>query len=421
MSSNALPQSGTAWSVLRASMLADRGRDRPWHGPRMFIGGSYFSRDDVVEVANDAFGLFMNCNQLYAPRLFDSLVRYERDITSYLLRLLNAPPGGGGCITTGGTESLLLAVHAAIERGKSLGLATSGQNIVVPHAAHPGFDKAAALFGVECRRAPRSVAYAADIEAMATLCDDGTVLIAGSAPSYPFGVCDDICALAELGATANAWLHVDACHGGMIYPFAARLGREVPPFDLGVTGVHSVSVDVHKLGYSNKGVSALLLTERTWGEFHRYRFDRWPAGHYETASIAGSRSAGGIASAWAVMNYLGEVGYLSIAESILDARDRLMAGIASRSGLEILGDPTAYILCFACQDADIFAVDELMTGRGWVENRTLQPEAIHLFLDGSNRGSVDIYLSELDECVARVRDTGGRAMERKASYTRPSD
>jgi len=387
----------------------------------MFIGGSYFSRDDVVRVANDAFGLFMNCNQLYAPRLFDSLVRYERDVTGYLLRLLNASPAGGGCITTGGTESLLLAVHAAIERGKSLGLTANRQNIVVPHAAHPGFDKAAALFGVQCRRATRSEAYAADIDAMAALCDETTVLIAGSAPSYPFGVCDDILALAELAERSDAWLHVDACHGGMIYPFAATLGREVPRYDLGVAGVHSVSVDVHKLGYSNKGVSALLLADREWEELHRYRFDQWPAGHYETASIAGSRSAGGIASAWAVMNYLGEAGYLAIAGSILDARDRLIAGIEARPGLDILGDPTAYILCLACQDADIFAVDELMTERGWVENRTLRPEAIHLFLDGSNQGSVDTYLSELDECVAQVRNTGKRTMERKASYARAPD
>ena len=345
-------------------MVAAHQADKPWFDPRQFKGGSYFGGEDVVQVANDAYRMYINHNALFAADLFPSLVRYETELLDALLEMLNAPQGATGSLTSGGTESIVVAVKAAKAWARDHKPSAADPEIVVPHAAHPAFEKAAHILGIRTVRVPRSVDFHADLNAMAQAINDNTIMIAGSAPSYPYGVNDPIADIGKLAREHGLWFHVDACHGGFVLPFARKLGYDIPDYDFAVPGVTSISVDVHKLGYANKGVSGLLLRDEALLEYQRFTFDQWPSGLYTTLGNTGSRSGGGVASAWAVLNYLGEEGYMRIVERILATRDRFISGINSIEGLEVYGTPHAYLLAFGSESLDILAVHDGMMDRG---------------------------------------------------------
>ena len=418
MPNNHLPPHGRNWEKVKAEMKAAQKDDSPWYNERMFIGGSYFGGEDVLEVANEAYQMYINYNALYATKIFPSLVRYESDVVDALLEMMNAPMGASGSITTGGTESLIMAVKTAHAWAHDYLREATQPEIVVPHAAHPAFDKTAHLMGIKAVRIAQSPDFRADIEAMERAINGNTVMLVASAPSYPFGITDPISNIAVLAEKHGLWLHVDACHGGFIFPFARKLGYSIPDYDFAVPGVTSISVDVHKLGYANKGVSALLLRDASLETYQRYTFDDWPAGTYSTQNLMGSRSGGGLASAWAVLNHLGEEGYLERVGKILDIRERFLDGIREIDGLEIWGKPEGYLIAFGSNTFDIFAVDEGMAARGWLGSRLLDPPSIHLFLDMSHAAIVDDYLSDLAEVIKAVKS--GRIQSRKmdASYSR---
>ena len=413
-----MPVHGRPRTEVRVRMEEARRGDRPWYGERMFLGGSYFGGEEVLAVANEAYQSYINYNALYATKLFPSLVRYEEDLVDALLEMHRAPGGAGGSITSGGTESIFMSVKTALAWARDHLPQAGDPEIVVPHAAHPGFDKAAHLMGIETVRLERNVDFRADLEAMAAAVNHNTILLAASAPSYPFGVTDPVGEIASLAAENGLWLHVDACNGGFVFPFARRLGYSVPEYDFSLPGVTSISVDVHKLGYANKGVSSLLLRDAGLEEYQRYTFDAWPSGLYSTPNLLGSRSGGGLASAWAVMNYLGEEGYREIVSGILAVRDRFVDGIRAIEGLEIWGEPHAYLLAFGSASFDIYAVDEGMAAREWIGSRLADPPAIHLFFDRSHEGVADDYMRDLAEVVEAVREGNIRSGDRQALYAR---
>ena len=415
-----LPAEGMAEEEVGLAMDAAREDDAPWYGPRRFIGGSYFAGEQVARVADRAYREYIHYNALYAGKVFPSLVRYEREVVDILSGLLRAPPTASGCVTSGGTESLLLAVKTARDWAASGGrnppAAEQIPEIIVPHAAHPGFDKAAHLLGMRVVRMQRSPDFRADLEGIARAINENTVMLAGSAPSYPYGVTDPIKALGDLARANGLWLHVDACHGGFVLPFARKLGYAVPDFDFAVPGVTSISVDVHKLGYANKGVSALLLRNREDTRFQHYTFDDWPAGTYRTTGVSGSRSGGGLASAWAVIQYLGEHGYCEIVEKILATRQKLVAGVDRIADLQVWGNPDAYLVALGSSQYDTHALADGMEDRHWVFHRLRNPASLHLFLDRSHTDSVDELLVDLQQVMEEVRSGRSRARTVDAVY-----
>ena len=418
MTERKMPAHGSPWSEVSARMEEARRDDHPWYGERMFLGGSYFGGEEVLAVANEAYQSYINYNALYAARLFPSLVRYERDMVEALLEMHRAPEGAGGSLTSGGTESIFMSVKTALAWARDHRPQARAPEIIVPRAAHPGFDKAAHLMGIKTVRLEKNVDFRADLEAMAAAVNHNTILLAASAPSYPFGVTDPVAEIAGLAAEHGLWLHVDACNGGFVFPFARKLGYTVPDYDFALRGVTSISIDVHKLGYANKGVSALLLRDAGLEDYQRYTFEAWPSGLYSTPNLLGSRSGGGVASAWAVMNYLGEEGYCEIVAGILAVRDRFVAGVRAIEGLETWGEPHAYLLAFGSGSFDIFAVDEGMAARGWLGSRLAEPPAIHLFFDRSHQNIAADYLRDLAEVVEAVKAGKIRSRGREALYAR---
>jgi glutamate/tyrosine decarboxylase-like PLP-dependent enzyme len=223
----------------------------------------------------------------------------------------------------------------------------------------------------------------------------------GSAPNYPFGTVDPIPELAALAAARGASFHTDACLGGFLLPFYEKLGEPVPPFDFRVPGVTTLSADVHKYGYCTKGASVILHREdRSLKKHQLFVYDRWPGGLYASFAMAGARPAAPIAAAWAVMNRLGEDGYLRLSAQVRDTTRRLRQGIDAIPGLFVLGEPVMGVFCFGSDSLDVFAVGDVMDARGWHLDRQRGPDALHLMVSPAHQRIADEFLADLRHAAA---------------------
>jgi len=323
------------------------------------------------------------------------------------LALLHGGEDACGTMTSGGTDSINMAVKAARDyklAQTDMGESKTGAklNIVIPWSAHPAFDKAGMMMSLDVRRIPLRDDFLADVEAMGDAIDHNTIMIVGSAPNFPYGLIDPIEALGRLAVEKDCWLHVDACVGGYIAPFVRMNGGDVPPFDFEVDGVQSISADLHKYGYCAKGASTVLFRS---AERHQYMvFDcaDWPGGRMVTPTLAGTRPGGAISAAWAVMNFLGIEGYRSKHKQVTDARNVIEAGV-QKMGFEILGNPQLGIVAFSHPELDIFAVYKQMYLKGWFTSLTTEPKALHLMLSPFHGEVTSVYLDDLKSAVDIVR------------------
>jgi glutamate/tyrosine decarboxylase-like PLP-dependent enzyme len=307
-----------------------------------------------------------------------------------------------GNLTSGGTESLLLAVKTARDWGRARGIAAPA--MILPASAHPAFDKAAHYFGVEIVRVPLGPDLRADVAATRAALTANAVLIVGSAPQYPHGVVDPIRELAALAQERGLLMHVDACVGGMLLPFVRRLGYLVPEFDLSVPGVTSISADLHKYGYAAKGASVLLYTDAGVRRHQLFAAMDWPGGIYASPAIAGTRPGGAIAAAWAVLNYLGEAGYLRLAETVMQTAHTLRAGIRAIPGLTVLGEPDMSVMALAAADGlDIYEVGDELAARGWYLDRQQHPPSLHMTVSPAHAAVAGEFLNDLAAAAQAVR------------------
>ncbi len=392
-----LPKSGIPRDVLFDRMREMKKQDADWKGGRTW-SLIYRAGEDVDEVLREANNLYMFENALN-PFRFPSLRQMEADVVSMTATLLNGGDEAAGTMTSGGTESILMAVKTARDRGREEHGVTHPE-MLVPRSAHPAFAKAAQYLCVEMRHIPLRDDWRADVQAAAELISPDTVLIVGSAPSYPHGVIDPIPELAALAAARNISFHTDACVGGFLLPFLERLGHRVPPFDFRVPGVTTISADVHKYGYCTKGASVIAHRSHATLRHQFFLYDQWPGGTYGSPAMAGARAAAPIAAAWAVMSYLGEAGYVRLASVVWDVTQRLRAGIAATPGLHIWGHPDASLLAFGSYDLDIMAVGDVMDDRGWHLDRQRNPAALHMMVTPNHAAVVDQFLADLRHAVA---------------------
>jgi glutamate/tyrosine decarboxylase-like PLP-dependent enzyme len=248
----------------------------------------------------------------------------------------------------------------------------------------------------------------ADISELAAAIDDRTMLVAGSAPCYPYGVFDSIASLADLATAKRVWLHVDACLGGFLAPFARDEGYPIPEFDFSIAGVTSLSADLHKYGLSARGASVVLYRSASMHGYQSFHFENWPRGTYATDTFLGSRPGGSVASAWAVLQYLGRAGYRRLARKTMEAKQRLVSGIESIPGLEVIRPSELSILLFRSADpsVDIHAVADVLGDEGWFVGRSREPQALHLALNAVHAPVIDKYVADLRQAVTKVRLTG---------------
>jgi sphinganine-1-phosphate aldolase len=410
------PRGGRPWSELQGEMRERAAADADWRGGRTAIF-FFMADEEAYQVGKQAYMEFFSQNALGAGRAYPGIGAMERDVIDYGLDLLHAPNGGRGVFTTGGTESILLAVKAARERHRLLhgGRREAALNMVMPITGHPAFDKAAILMDIEVRRAPLRADRRVDAAAMRALVDEDTMLLVGSAPCFPHGVIDPIGDINEVARESGVWLHVDACVGGWVAPFFERIGRGTPPFDFRHSAVRSISADLHKFGFAPKPASTVFFREDEDLERSVFRLGYWPSGMYTTATMSGSRPGAAVAAAWAVLNHLGSSGYERAARSLAAMTDLYVKGIEAIAGLQLWARPDVTIINFGSTEFDIYAVADLMKQRRWVPGLTSDPRGMHTMLSMQHEPARDAYLSDLRACVEAVRATQTRS-EATATY-----
>jgi glutamate/tyrosine decarboxylase-like PLP-dependent enzyme len=388
-----------------------RERDVRWREGRAFTL-AYSAGPEVEELAAQAHRRFATENALNTDA-FPSLRKIQADVVSFVGSWLDAGADGAGFMTSGGTESLLLAVKASRERGRREKSITN-PNIVLPSSAHAAFEKGCYYFGLESRRVPVGGDWRADVHAMADAVDDNTVLIAGSAPQYPQGVIDPITDIAAIGAERNINVHVDACMGGVTLTYLRRLGYEIPPWNFEVPGVTSISVDLHKYGYTTKGASVLMHRNKSLRSYQTYVTDNWLGGLYGSSGIMGTKGGGPMAAAWAVMNLLGDEGYLQLTKRAKDTCDRLAGVLSSIPELSLRADPQVTLIAFGASDPDafnVFALADALWRKGWYLDRQSPPDTLHCMVNAVHADHLDEFETDLRSAVAEVAAAGATGQQ----------
>ena len=399
-----LPDRGTprdeVLGILRTMATEE---DRSWESGR--CSGTMCCGDhDHYAFLNEAFSLFSHVNVLQRD-MCPSATRFEAEIIAMTLDLLHAEAVTGsepvGLISSGGTGSICHAIlayrdHAAATRS------IVRPNVIKPETAHPAFDKACHLFGIELRVAPVDpVTTRVDTEWVAGAIDDGTIALIGSACNYGYGTVDPIEALSDIALEHGIGLHVDGCLGGWILPFGQELGYDIPIFDFRVPGVTSISADTHKYGYALKGTSVLSFRDKALRNAQYFFNTEWSGGKYCSPGMDGSRSGGLLAATWASMVQLGRPGYRGYAEQIFATSAAMQAAVRTHPELRILGDPT-FLFSFTSDVFDVYHVNDAMREKGWRFNGQQYPNALHMAVTRpqTKAGVADAFATDLAEAVA---------------------
>jgi glutamate/tyrosine decarboxylase-like PLP-dependent enzyme len=392
--------------------------DRSWEAGGC-SGTMYCGDHGHYDFMAEAFARFGHVNALQRD-MCPSATRFEGEIIAMTLDMLNADAvhdtEPAGLVTSGGSGSILHAVYAYREQATARGITTP--NFVKPETAHPAFDKACHLLGIELRIADIDpVSTRADMASVKGLIDENTIAMVGSACNYGYGTIDPIEEMSELALETGVGLHVDGCLGGFILPWGQELGYDIPVFDFRLPGVTTISADTHKYGYGFKGTSVLSFRDKALRNSQYFFLTGWSGGKYFSPGIDGSRSGGLLAATWASMVSLGREGYLGYADKIFSAAARMVEAVRSHPELRIMGDPT-FCFSFTSDVVDIYHVNDSMRTKGWRLNGQQYPDAVHLAVTRpqTEPGVVDRFIADLAESVAYARDKGDEPAMSGAIY-----
>lgn len=383
--------------------------DLPVHGGRTLAYVYDSGLAEVDRVGREAVAAYAGSNGL-DPTAFPSLLAMENELVGFGLRLLDGPDGGVGTVTSGGTESVLLSVQAARDGRPEV----ERPRMVLPTTVHAAFHKAAHYFGVEAVFVPVGADFRADVAATIAAIDEAperTVLVVGSAPSYAHGVIDPITELAAAAAERGIRFHVDACIGGWVLPYAARLGRPVAPWTFAVEGVTSISVDLHKYGYAPKGTSLLLYRDAELRRPQYFAAADWPGYTMLNSTMQSTKSGGPLAGAWAVVQTLGDEGYLKLAADVFAVVDEIVAGLSGIPALSVVVQPDSTLIALVTDETcDPFTICDEMAARAWYVQPQMsyagQPATIHLSVSAATLPHVPEFLAALAESVAAAVAAG---------------
>ncbi|KAL1585612.1 hypothetical protein WHR41_05992 [Cladosporium halotolerans] len=410
----ALPASGwTAEQVREELKKLGEMKHTRWEDGRV-SGAVYHGGDELSDLQGEAFRKFGVSNPIH-PDVFPAVRKMEAEVVAMTLALFNAPETGAGVTTSGGTESILMAVLAARqkayhERG------VREPEIILPETAHTAFRKAGEYFKIKIHLVPcPHPSYRVSTSHVSRLINSNTIMLVGSAPNFPHGIVDDIPALSRLAVSKNLPLHVDCCLGSFVIPFLARAGFDAPDFDFRVPGVTSISVDTHKYGFAPKGNSCVLYRSSAMRSFQYYICPDWSGGVYASPNMAGSRPGALIAGCWASLMNMGESGYIDTCHKVVGAAKRVEDAVREspklKHSLQIVGKPMVSVVAFRSpvgakngpDFVDIYSVADGMSAKGWHLNALQDPPAIHVAVTLPIVAAVEELVKDLEDVVESVK------------------
>lgn len=399
-----IPESGRTRADILHEMESMRAQEEAqWKDG--FVSGAVYNGDaEHIEFLNQVYAIHSQSNPLHAD-VWPSATKFEAEIVAMTADMLgSAGQDVCGTVSSGGTESIMLAMKTYRDRAREK-KGNTRPEMIAPVTAHAAFDKSSQYFNIKMVHIPVDANFRADVNAARKAITRNTVVIVGSAPSFPHGMVDPIKELSELARERGIGFHTDACLGGYVLPWAEKLGYSVPPFDFRLPGVTSMSVDTHKYGYAAKGTSVVLYRGQELRHYQYYTATDWPGGLYFSPTFAGSRPGALSAACWAAITSIGVEGYLAATKKILETSNAIKQGIRGIPELHVLGDPL-FVIAFASDSLDIYKVLDAMTHKGWSLNGLHKPSCMHLCvtLRHTQPGVAARFLQDLKAAVAFVKD-----------------
>ncbi|ELT88913.1 hypothetical protein CAPTEDRAFT_149914 [Capitella teleta] len=394
--------------VFRVHILADVDWGKGKCSGMVYSGESY-----LTELMAKVYGEFAWSNPLH-PDVFPDVRKMEAEVVRMTCNMFNGSSKSCGSMTSGGTESIMLACKAY--RDMALDRGVKYPEMVVPITAHAAFDKAAQFFRIKIIHVPvDNESRKCDTRAMFRAVSKNTCMLVGSAPQFPHGIVDPIPEIAKIGRRYNIPVHVDSCLGGFLVPFMKQAGYELEPFDFSVEGVTSISADTHKYGFAPKGSSVIMYSEKSYRQFQYFVQPDWPGGIYASPTIAGSRAGAIIAACWATMMHFGEAGYVESTKKIISTARFIEEEIRKIEGIFVFGQPKVSVIGLGSKKFNIYRLSDALTERGWNLNALQFPSSIHLCCTmlHTKDGVAECFVKDVRECVAKIMldpkaDCGGQ-------------
>ena len=411
-----LPAKGRSWEEVEADLRGFQAMDLDEEIHLRLLTGIHKGDERVHEVCRKAYLMYFHTNAMLAD-YHPGQRRIQNDVLGMAVRLLGGGDEARANITTGGTESIFCAMHAAREWARATRPnIPEPYQIVMPRTAHATFDKAAHYLGMELVRVPVGPDLRADVGALEAAITPNTLVLVGSAPCWGFGLLDPIPEIAALAEQHGLWMHSDCCVGGYLLPFMERLGIDLEPYDFRVPGVKSISADLHKHGYTAKPCSTVLFRTEDLQQYHwtGVAISDWQSGLYRTHGVVGSRPMAAVAAAWAVMNFLGEDGYVDLTRRALLVKDRLVAGIEAIEDFRYLRNESL-LIPFRSETLDMLKVFGGLVEKGYFPWGTFDPIYVHPSAEPVDDIVVETFLSDLRDIGTGVRN-GTLTAEALAKY-----
>ncbi|KAI8072194.1 sphingosine-1-phosphate lyase [Gilbertella persicaria] len=394
-----LPSKGLTEEQVMASLKKFHSlKAADWAGGKV-SGSIYHGGEDLTRILAEAYKIFAIANPLH-PEIFPGIRRMEAESVAMVLNMYHAPATGCGTMTSGGTESILMACKTYRDMYKDL-KSIHHPEMVVPETIHAAFMKAAYYFKIKLVTVPIDpVTLKVDIKKLERAITKNTVMIAGSAVNFPHGIADDIVALGKIAKKYNIGLHVDCCLGSFIMPFLEKAGFPTTDFDFRVEGVTSISCDTHKYGFAAKGSSIIMYRNSQIRKYQYFLYSQWTGGIYASPSIAGSRPGALIAGCWAALMHMGHDGYLDACKKIIGARRIMEAGVRSIPQLHVKGEPIGPVLAFGANEPlNIYDVGDKLSARGWNLSALQNPSGLHISVTLPWAKSAELFVQDLKACV----------------------
>ncbi len=396
-----IPTQGIDKTTLFAHLDEISKEDLDWKNGRNFAY-VYYPGEEILSVVKEAYLRFFSENALN-PTAFPSLRKMENDIISMSADMLGGDEKVTGSLTTGGTESILMAVKTAREWGRVKKELTGPPEIILPATVHPAFYKAAHYFEVKFVLVPVGKDFRAVPNEVEKAITPNTVMVVASAPSYPQGVVDPIRRIGKIAKKHDLLFHVDSCIGGFMLPFLQKLKYDIPPFDFSVEGVTSISADLHKYGYASKGASVILYKNAALRKHQFYVYTAWTGGIYASPTMTGTRPGGAIAAAYAALNFIGEEGYLRLAKSCMETTLKIQAAIAEMKDIQLLTNPESTLFAIVSDTIDIYELGDEMGLLGWQIDRQQMPASLHFSINPAHEKVADLLIEDLKKALKKAK------------------
>jgi tyrosine decarboxylase/aspartate 1-decarboxylase len=346
---------------------------------------------------------------------YKSLSYFEKEIERYFKKLF-ANKDGSVVLTSGSTESILLAFHYAREVARNEKNVTK-PNVLIPKHAHYSLKRCAKMLDIEVRDIELNDSYTADIEDVKRKVDKNTILIAAIMISTELGVIDDIAALDEIAKENKTRLHIDGAIGGFIIPY---LDTNVSYKFSELESLFSMNISCHKFGLSLVGGGVLLLRDKKIIQKYTGSIEYLSSGNKKMAGLTVTGSSLGVFSLYTNLMLYKFQGYKKFAKKYIRVKNELM-DILHDFGYTCFPGSSYSPQIFVYGD-DINKLSSYLEEQGWLQHAYkvagLGKEGIRIVIKKDQEQML------LNEFVSDVRDfklLSNQKLMLKNQYPRLSD